>query len=677
MKMTTTQVFWRDVPLGQVFWDSLHRFMPNRLINQPIIFLVAIGMIMSFLATLYYAAQDQAWGYSLSISFTLLITVWLSNFSIALAKTRGRGVASRLIQKEQKSIAKLWHSQGETTAVPVTQLKRGDKIYVEANNIIPLDGEIVEGMATLNESAVTGESAPVLRQADGETSSVTAGSKVLSDWLIIKITHPVGTSVLDNLMELVENKPRQKTPNEIALSILLNAVTLVTLVVVLGMIPASQYLGLDLSLPILIALLVCLIPTTIGGLLPVIGISGMDRALKNRYLAKSGDAVEMAGSIDILLLDKTGTITTGERRANELFEVGHMPKQTFYQAAYNCSLQDETIEGQSIIELITPLNTNMGEPNVKRVIEFSAETRLSGVDLEDGTRLRKGAVQSVIQWLKSQNKFLSPELEAQVEGLVEKLARKGRTPIAVANQDQLLGIISLKDVIKPDIKLQVARMRILGIQTIMITGDNPLTTATIAADAGVDDFIAEATPEKKLDYILAQQQKGYRVAMVGDGINDAPALAQADLGIVMNTGDAGSRKAGNIVDLESNPAKLPKLVKIGKQLLITRGALTTFSFSSDVAKYFVLLPALFSASLPAIAELNFLQLSSAENIVLSALIANAMIILIMIPVAMHGVRFHAFNPHLLMSKNLFIFGVGGFILPFILIKLIDLALISF
>ena len=557
--------------------------------------------------------------------------------------------------------------------MPATDLRAGDRVRVKAGELVPTDGDIVEGAASVNESAVTGESAPVLREAGTDNSGVTAGTTLLSDCIVVEVTVEPGNTLLDRMIALVENASRQKTPNEIALTVLLAALTLVFLVVVATLMPIAAFVGAETSVPVLVALLVCLIPTTIGGLMPAIGIAGMDRAMRANIVAKSGKSVEVAGNIDTLLLDKTGTITRGDRHATDFLPLRQLPAETLRDAALLASLADPTPEGKSIVALARERGAAMQAPAAVRHIPFSAKTRLSGIDgVIDGTerRIRKGAPDAIRRFVTENGGHYQDEIAVQVD----RVARAGATPLVVADGGRLLGVIPLADIIKPGIRARFQQLHSMGVHTVMITGDNPLTAAAIAAEAGVDDFIAEATPEDKLEYIRREQAAGKLVAMMGDGTNDAPALAQADLGLAMNSGTQAAKEASNMVDLDSDPTKLLEVVEIGKQLLITRGALTTFSLANDVAKYFAILPAIFVAGIPAMQALDVMQLNSPATAVLSAAIFNALVIPALIPFALRGVRVKAAGADALLRRNLLIYGVGGLLLPFPAIKLIDMGL---
>lgn len=630
---------------------------------------VWLGTLTTAIATLAGQAQP---GFGWTVTAILLITVLFSNFAEAMAESRGRGQAASLRRARKDLMARLLDKSGGEKIVPAAELRPGDLVMIEADQLVPADGEIVEGLATINESAVTGESAPVLREAGTDRSGVIGGTRVLSDRILVRITAEPGNSFLDRMIALVEGSNRQKTPNEIALGILLGVMTLTFLIVVTTLPFIGRFVGVEINIVLLAALLVCLIPTTIGGLLPAIGIAGMNRALQVNVLAKSGKAVEVAGDVDVLLLDKTGTITHGDRQATAFHVMTGINPARLYQAALLASLADPTPEGKSIVRLAHSKGEKLNEPAGAHFIPFTAQTRMSGVDLPDGRTIRKGALDAITQHVKIQSGSIHTELETQVAGI----ARKGATPLVVCDGEQILGSIELSDVIKHGIKERFARLRAMGVKTVMITGDNPLTAANIAAEAGVDDYIAEARPEDKLARIRDEQGSGRLVAMVGDGTNDAPALAQADVGLAMNSGTQAAKEAGNMVDLDSDPAKLLAVVEIGKQQLITRGALTTFSLANDVSKYFAILPALFAAAIPQMAALNVMNLSSPASAVLSALIFNAIIIPLLIPLALRGVRFKPSSATQLLRNNMLIYGIGGVILPFIAIKAIDVVLSS-
>ncbi|KAF0803093.1 potassium-transporting ATPase subunit B [Alcanivorax xiamenensis] len=653
-----------------LFLESCKRLAPWALARNPVMMVVAIGTVVTFAFALWHYSQGLPWRLEMVLFLILLATVLFANGAEALAESRGRAHANSLRATRQNLTARRRGANGGIDEISADALRRGDLIEVEAGELIPADGDIVEGAATINESAITGESAPVLREAGTDNSSVSAGTKVLTDRIVIKVSNDPGDSLLDRMIALVESAKRQRTPNELALSVLLAAMTLIFLVVVTALVPMGDFLGAPLSVPLLVALLVCLIPTTIGGLLPAIGIAGMERALRANLVAKSGKAVEVAGSIDTLLLDKTGTITLGDRRATAFLPLPGVEQSALREAACLASFADPTPEGRSILTLALDQGTTVAANEHADFIEFSAHTRLSGADLPEGRQVRKGATDAIRRFVEEQG----GHYPRTTDGLVEQVASKGATPLVVAENHQVLGVIALSDVIKPGIRERFARLREAGVRTVMITGDNPLTAAAIGAEAGVDDVVAEATPERKLALIREEQRKGRLVAMMGDGTNDAPALAQADLGLAMNSGTQAAKEAGNIVDLDSDPGKLLEVVEIGKQLLITRGALTTFSLANDVAKYFVILPALFVVSLPSLGALNLLELHSPDSAILSAVLFNALIIPALIPFALRGVRVRPGSADATLRRNLLIFGLGGLLLPFPAIKLIDLAL---
>ncbi|KKW76101.1 potassium-transporting ATPase subunit B [Acinetobacter sp. Ag2] len=648
---------WKNV------WVKL---LPQHAIKNPVMAIVWLGTIITLISTVMGKANVL---FGLSVTLILFITVLFANYAEAIAEAKGRGQASSLRQARQNLTARRLKSKTDTEGeqIAATQLKMNDLIEVRAGELIPADGEIIEGFATINEAAVTGESAPVLREAGTDKSGVIGGTKVLTDQIIVQVTAESGHSFLDRMITLVEGSNRQKTPNEIALGILLTVMTVTFIVVVLSLPFIGHFLKIEINPIVLVALLVCLIPTTIGGLLPAIGIAGMNRALKANVIAKSGKAVEVAGDVDVLLLDKTGTITYGDRQATAFYPLVGVTESELRQAAILTSLADPTPEGKSVVALAKELGERVSEPEHAAFIAFSASTRISGINLSDGHQIRKGALDAILQ-------FASQRLEnhSELKTRVEQVASKGATPLVVAKDKNILGVIELSDVIKQGIKEKFARLREMGIKTVMVTGDNPLTAAAIAAEAGVDDYIAEAKPEDKLSCIRAEQNKGHLVAMVGDGTNDAPALAQADIGLAMNSGTQAAKEAGNMVDLDSDPTKLLSVVEIGKQQLITRGALTTFSLANDVSKYFAILPALFVAAIPQMNSLNVMHLGSSESAILSALIFNAIIIPLLIPIALRGVKFKPATSTQLLRRNMLIYGVGGVLLPFIAIKLIDL-----
>lgn len=651
---------------AEAWKNACIKLLPQHAIKNPVMAIVWLGTIITFVSTLMGKA-DLVFG--LLVTFILFVTVLFANYAEAVAEAKGRGQASSLRQARQNLTARLIQHKDDTDGkqIAASLLKMHDLIEVRAGELIPADGEIIYGFATINEAAVTGESAPVLREAGTDKSGVIGGTKVLTDRIVVQITAEAGHSFLDRMIALVEGSNRQKTPNEIALGILLTVMT-VTFIVVVGSLPfIGHFLNIEINPILLVALLVCLIPTTIGGLLPAIGIAGMNRALKANVIAKSGKAVEVAGDVDVLLLDKTGTITYGDRQATAFYPLAGVTESELRQAAVLTSLADPTPEGKSVVALAKELGERIVDPDQAEFIAFNASTRISGINLSDGHQIRKGAFDAIL-------KFASQNLEnhSELKARVEQVASKGATPLVVAKDQTLLGVIELSDVIKQGIKEKFARLREMGIKTVMVTGDNPLTAAAIAAEAGVDDYIAEARPEDKLNCIREEQNKGHLVAMVGDGTNDAPALAQADIGLAMNSGTQAAKEAGNMVDLDSDPTKLLAVVEIGKQQLITRGALTTFSLANDVSKYFAILPALFVSAIPKMDVLNVMQLGSSESAILSALIFNAIIIPLLIPIALRGVKFQPSTSTQLLRRNMLIYGVGGVLLPFVAIKMIDL-----
>lgn len=654
-----------DILNKEIIQQTFYKLLPQHAFKNPVMACVWIGTVLTIVATLM---GSTSFGFGILLSLILLVTVLFANYAEAVAEAKGRGQASSLRQaRENLTANKIADLNATPMVISANLLKKDDLVIIKAGEIVPADGEIIQGFATINESAVTGESAPVLREANTDRSGVIGGTKVLSDQIIVRVSNEAGNSFLDRMIALVEGANRQKTPNEIALSILLNIMTITFIVVVATLPFIGSMVGIKISLVMLIALLVCLIPTTIGGLLPAIGIAGMNRALKANVLAKSGKAVEVAGDIDVLLLDKTGTITYGDRQATAFYPLVGVSPSELRQAAMLTSFADPTPEGKSVVSLAKEMGESIREPKDAEFIQFSASTRLSGVDLATGQKIRKGAVDAIL-------KFTQQEIKDNIElkTRVEQVASKGATPLVVASNHTILGVIELSDVIKQGIKERFALLREMGIKTIMVTGDNPLTAAAIAAEAGVDDYIAEARPEDKLACIRKEQAAGKLVAMVGDGTNDAPALAQADIGLAMNSGTQAAKEAGNMVDLDSDPTKLLDVVEIGKQQLITRGALTTFSLANDVSKYFVILPALFAVAIPQLDVLNILQLSSPSSAVISALIFNALIIPMLIPLALKGVQFKPASALQLLRRNMLIYGVGGVVFPFIAIKLIDL-----
>ncbi|MCA3747677.1 MAG: potassium-transporting ATPase subunit KdpB [Rubrobacter sp.] len=650
--------------------ESLKKLDPRTLVRNPVMFVVEVGTaIVGFLTVYYLFADPSLAGYNAAIFFWLLATVLFANFAEGLAEARGRAQADSLRKTRADTPARKIVN-GREEKVSSTDLAKGDRFVVEAGEIIPADGEIIEGIASVDESAITGESAPVIREAGGDRSAVTGGTRVLSDRIVVEVTSDPGESFLDHMISLVEGASRQKTPNEIALTILLAALTAIFLIVTVTLLPFSIYTGEPVDTATLIALLVCLIPTTIGALLSAIGIAGMDRAVRANILAKSGRAVEVAGDVDTLLLDKTGTVTIGNRKATAFVPLDGVPEEELRCAAYLSSLSDQTPEGRSIVELAEEQGIEHENPEGAEFVPFSAQTRMSGVDLPDGTEIRKGAVDAVKKWA-GKGSGVPEDLQRVADGISEK----GGTPLAVGADHRILGVIRLEDIIKPGMRERFDRLRTAGIRTVMITGDNPKTASYIANEAGVDDFIAEATPEDKLKFVRKEQQDGHLIAMSGDGTNDAPALAQADVGLAMNSGTQAAKEAGNMVDLDSDPTKLIEVVEIGKQLLITRGALTTFSVANDVAKFFAIIPAIFVVPYPELAALNIMGLATPQSAILSAVIFNAIIIPLLIPLALRGVRYRPVSASSLLRRNLLIYGVGGVIAPFIGIKLIDLVLV--
>ena len=654
--------------LRQAFVDSFKKLNPAQEIRNPVMFVVLVGTVITFLEAIAHPST-----FTWSITIWLFLTVLFANFAEGMAEGRGKAQADTLRRMRSETEARRLGPDGTEELVPAASLARGDRVVCEAGDVIPSDGDIVEGIASVDESAITGESAPVIRESGGDRSAVTGGTKVLSDRIVVQITAERGQTFLDRMITLVEGANRQKTPNEIALTILLAVLTIVFLPVVVTLQMFGGYSGASVSVVILISLLVCLIPTTIGALLSAIGIAGMDRLVQRNVLAMSGRAVEAAGDVQTLLLDKTGTITLGNRMASDFFPVGGHSEHDVADVAQLASLADETPEGRSIVVLAKE-RFEIRERQLEgdhEFVPFTAQTRMSGLDI--GSRqIRKGAADSVKRWV-AENGGTVP---ADLDEIVERVSRAGSTPLAVADGTDVLGVIELKDVVKQGIREKFDEMRQMGIRTVMITGDNPLTAAAIAQEAGVDDFLAEATPEAKMALIKAEQEGGKLVAMTGDGTNDAPALAQADVGVAMNTGTTAAKEAGNMVDLDSNPTKLIDVVEIGKQLLITRGSLTTFSIANDVAKYFAIVPALFIATYPQLAPLNIMKLHSPESAVLSAVIFNALVIVALIPLALRGVKFRPASSQSILRRNVWIYGVGGVLVPFIGIKVIDLILVA-
>ncbi len=644
---------------------------PKAMVKNPVMFVTEAGAVLTTLVAVSNAltgAEHQV--YTVAVMLVLWLTVMFSNFAEALAEARGKAQTDSLKRTRQNTVARRVRD-GREEAVSSDDLQEGDLVMVLTGEIIPGDGEIVEGAAMVDESAITGESAPVVREAGGDRSGVVGGTRVISDTIVVRISVSAGHSFLDKMIALVEGAVRQKTPNELALTVTLAGLTLAFLMVTGTLWPIGKYFGITLPVPTLVALLVCLIPTTIGALLSAIGLAGMDRALAANVLAKSGKAVELAGDIDTLLLDKTGTITMGNRQATDYFALPGISRDRLASVAMKASFGDQTPEGKSIISLAEKtLGIKALYDGEGKVVPFSAQSRMSGIDLPDGQSLRKGAPDTLIHYCAR----LGGTVSETLQGLVDDVARQGMTPIAVAEGNELLGVIALSDILKPGINDRFARLRAMGLRVVMVTGDNPLTAAAISAQAGVDDYIAEARPEDKLQYIRKEQQAGRLLAMMGDGTNDAPALAQADIGVAMNSGTQAAKEAGNMVDLDSDPTKLIEIIEIGKQLLMTRGALTTFSIANDVAKYFAIIPAMFVLAIPGLQVLNIMHLATPESAILSSLIFNAIIIPLLIPIAIRGVKYRPMGADALLRKNLIIYGLGGVAVPFIGIKLIDMVL---
>lgn len=668
-----TTLFQKDV-MREALKQSFVKLNPKIMFRNPVMFTVEMGTTVMFFVCLWIIAGEQSQGsfiYNFIVLLVLLLTLLFANFAEAIAEARGKAQADSLRKTREETPAKKISALGkfhsaEVQIIPSSQLKKGDLFFCETGDTIPMDGEIIEGLATIDESAITGESAPVIREAGGDKSSVTGGTKVLSDSITVKVNTDQGESFLDKMIALVEGASRQKTPNEIALTILLAGFTLVFIIVTVTLKPFADYANTPITIAAFISLFVCLIPTTIGGLLSAIGIAGMDRALSANVITKSGKAVETAGDIDVLLLDKTGTITIGNRKATNFFPANGIDVKHFIKCVVLSSMSDETPEGKSVIELakVNPSSFKMDNP---RFIKFTAETRSSGIDFEN-TRIRKGASDAIKNLSENAGHIFPDETAEKV--LI--ISSNGGTPLVVSENEKVIGVIELQDIIKPGIQERFERLRKMGIKTVMVTGDNPLTAKFIAEKAGVDDFIAEARPEDKMNYIIKEQAEGRLVAMMGDGTNDAPALAQADVGVAMNSGTQAAKEAGNMVDLDNDPTKLIEIVEIGKQLLMTRGTLTTFSIANDVAKYFAIIPALFIVAIPALQGLNIMSLHSPESAILSAIIFNAIIIPLLIPLALKGVAYKPIGASALLRRNLLIYGLGGVIIPFFGIKAIDL-----
>jgi K+-transporting ATPase ATPase B chain len=665
---------WDPGIIRQAVVDSLAKLDPRIQIRNPVMFIVEVGSLV----TTMVLAQELIGGggsplFTGQVAFWLWFTVLFANFAEAMAEGRGKAQAATLRKtKAETTAVRLRGSVRET--VPASALRAGDVVRVEAGQMIPADGEIIEGVASVDESAITGESAPVIRESGGDRSAVTGGTRVLSDWIVVRVTSNPGETFLDRMIALVEGAERQKTPNEIALNILLAVLTLVFLLVVVTLEPVASYAGTSIPIPVLIALLVCLIPTTIGALISAIGIAGMDRLIQHNVLATSGRSVEAAGDVDTLLLDKTGTITLGNRQATDFRPAPGIEAATLADAAQLASLADETPEGRSIVVLAKEKDGIRGREMASHeasFVRFSASTQMSGINL-NGRIIRKGSAEAIERLMREQG----GTIPAALKGQVERIAREGGTPLVVAENGKALGVIHLKDIVKGGIRERFAHLRAMGIKTVMVTGDNALTAAAIAAEAGVDDFMSQATPEAKLERIRAEQAGGRMVAMTGDGTNDAPALAQADVGVAMNTGTTAAREAGNMVDLDSNPTKLIEIVEIGKQLLMTRGALTTFSIANDVAKYFAIIPAMFILAFPQLAALNVMGLATPQSAILSAVIFNALIIIALIPLALRGIAYKPLGAAAVLRRNLLVYGLGGVLLPFVGIKAIDVVLVT-
>ncbi len=666
---------WDSKIITRALLDSLRKLNPATMMKNPVMFVVEVGCVMtSILLIRDLATNASGIVFSLQITLWLWFTVLFANFAEAMAEGRGKAQADTLRKAKTETTANRLLANGKVEIVAAPQLRKGDIVIVSAGEFIPGDGEVIEGVASVDESAITGESAPVIREAGGDRSAVTGGTRVLSDQIKIRISSDPGHTFLDRMIALVEGAERQKTPNEIALNILLAGLTIIFLLAVVTLQPFAIYSGAQQTVFVLVSLLVCLIPTTIGGLLSAIGIAGMDRLIQHNVLAMSGRAVEAAGDVNTLLLDKTGTITLGNRQATEFIPLPGVSETELADAAQLSSLADETPEGRSIIVLAKEKHKLRGRElasHEARFIPFTAQTRMSGVDF-DGRQIRKGAVDAIEKYVNGNGAQVPRELRETVE----RISRAGGTPLVVADNKRPLGVIYLKDIVKGGMKERFNQLRAMGIKTVMITGDNPLTAATIAREAGVDDFLAEATPEDKMALIKREQAEGKLVAMTGDGTNDAPALAQADVGVAMNSGTQAAKEAGNMVDLDSNPTKLIEVVEIGKQLLMTRGALTTFSIANDVAKYFAIIPAMFSVAFPVMNALNVMKLATPQSAILSAVIFNALVIVVLIPLALRGVKYRSLSAAALLRRNLLIYGLGGMIVPFIGIKLIDMMIVT-
>ncbi|HET9281030.1 MAG TPA: potassium-transporting ATPase subunit KdpB [Candidatus Angelobacter sp.] len=674
-KDSKSKSLWDTKIVRRALLDSVIKLSPRTMMRNPVMFVVEVGSAITTVLLLKEAfAHQPGFGFNLQITLWLWFTVLFANFAEAMAEGRGKAQAETLRRAKSETVANRILANGNTETVSGSKLRVGDLVLVSAGEIIPGDGEVVYGVASVDESAITGESAPVIRESGGDRSAVTGGTRVLSDQITVRITSNPGETFLDRMIALVEGAERQKTPNEIALNILLAGLTVVFLLAVVTLQPYAIYSGSPQTVFVLVSLLVCLIPTTIGALLSAIGIAGMDRLVQHNVLAMSGRAVEAAGDVNTLLLDKTGTITLGNRQATEFMAAPGVSNDQLADSAQLSSLPDETPEGRSIVVLAKEKYGLRGRElsaNQAQFVPFSAQTRMSGVNF-DGRVIRKGAVDAIAKYLNEGGSVLPKEVQANVE----TIARSGGTPLVVAENNRALGVVHLKDIVKGGIRERFAQLRAMGIRTIMITGDNPLTAAAIAREAGVDDFLAQATPKDKMDLIKREQTEGKLVAMTGDGTNDAPALAQSDVGVAMNTGTQAAKEAGNMVDLDSNPTKLLEIVEIGKQLLMTRGSLTTFSIANDVAKYFAIIPAMFAGTFPVLNALNIMHLATPQSAILSAVIFNALIIIALIPLALRGVKYRPMSAEALLRRNLLIYGAGGVIVPFIGIKVIDVIIRS-
>lgn len=654
--------------------NAFIKLNPKFMLKNPVMFVVEVGFIVTlvlcFFPSIFDASGEQLRAYNIIVSIILFITLLFANFAEAVAEGRGKAQAQSLKKTQKDTVARRLLPNGDEETIPSSELRKGDIILVKAGEVISNDGEVIEGIASVDESAITGESAPVVKESGGDFASVTGGTTVASDWLKIEITSSPGESFLDKMIAMVEGASRQKTPNEIALNTLLVSLTIIFLIVIVTLYPIALYCGVEIPISTLIALTVCLIPTTIGALLSAIGIAGMDRVTQFNVIALSGKAVESCGDVDTMILDKTGTITFGNRLASEFIAVENIKRTSLVKYALACSIKDDTPEGKSIVELANQIDDGIDISTYRNApfIEFTAQTRMSGINLPNGTKIRKGAADSIIQYVKEQNGIIPTDLAEKVSD-VSKL---GGTPLVVCVDNVIYGVIYLKDTVKPGLVNRFKRLREIGIKTIMCTGDNPLTAAAIAQEAGVDGFIAECRPEDKIEAIKKEQAEGKIVAMTGDGTNDAPALAQADVGLAMNSGTTAAKEAANMVDLDSDPTKILEVVEIGKQLLITRGSLTTFSIANDIAKYFAIIPAMFMLMIPQMNILNIMRLSTPNSAILSALIFNAIIIPLLIPLAMRGVKYKPMSSSKMLAKNMLIYGLGGVLTPFIGIKLIDL-----